>query len=93
VFDQWNQGELQSYLIEITARRWSRSTPTPAAAGRPDRRQGRPEGHRPWTLINAAENAVVVSTINAAVEARVLSSMRALRVVPATQLQGPAGHG
>jgi 6-phosphogluconate dehydrogenase (decarboxylating) len=31
VFDQWNQGELQSYLIEITAVRWSRSTPTPAA--------------------------------------------------------------
>ena len=32
VFDRWNQGELQSYLIEITARaRWSRWTPRPAS--------------------------------------------------------------
>jgi 6-phosphogluconate dehydrogenase len=47
VFDQWNQGELQSYLIEITAGAASNATPTPAAAGRPDPGQGRAEGHRP----------------------------------------------
>ena len=32
------------------------------------------KGTGQWTLINAAENAVVISTINAAVEARILSS-------------------
>jgi 6-phosphogluconate dehydrogenase len=42
-----------------------------------------------WTLINAAENAVVISTINAAVEARVLSSQKSERVVASRQLQGP----
>jgi 6-phosphogluconate dehydrogenase len=90
VFDQWNQGELQSYLIEITARALEQVDPD---TGRPlvdlivDKAGQKGTGR--WTLINAAENAVVVSTINAAVEARVLSSMRALRQVAATQLQGP----
>jgi 6-phosphogluconate dehydrogenase len=90
VFDRWNQGELQSYLIEITARALEQVDPDTALplvdvivdkAGQ--------KGTGRWTLINAAENAVVVSTINAAVEARVLSSMRALRQVAAGQLQGP----
>jgi 6-phosphogluconate dehydrogenase len=49
------------------------------------------KGTGQWTLINAAENAVVVSTINAAVEARVLSSMKAARVAASTQLHGPSG--
>ncbi len=90
VFDQWNQGELQSYLIEITARALEQVDPD---TGRPlvdlivDKAGQKGTGR--WTLINAAENAVVVSTINAAVEARVLSSMRDLRQVAAGQLQGP----
>ena len=91
IFDDWNRGELQSYLIEITARALEQVDPE---TGRPlvdvivDKAGQKGTGR--WTLINAAENAVVVSTINAAVEARVLSSMRALRQVAATQLQGPA---
>ncbi|MBK7260891.1 MAG: decarboxylating NADP(+)-dependent phosphogluconate dehydrogenase [Rubrivivax sp.] len=90
VFADWNRGELQSYLIEITARALEQIDPD---TGRPlvdlivDKAGQKGTGR--WTLINAAENAVVVSTINAAVEARVLSSMRALRQVAATQLPGP----
>ncbi len=90
IFDQWNGGELQSYLIEITARALEQVDP---ATGRPlvdlivDRAGQKGTGR--WTLINAAENAVVVSTLNAAVEARVLSSMRALRQQAAAQLDGP----
>ena len=41
--------------------------------------------------MNAADNAVVVSTINAAVEARVLSSMKAARVAASKVLHGPSG--
>jgi 6-phosphogluconate dehydrogenase len=91
IFDRWNQGELQSYLIEITARALEQVDPD---TGRPlvdlilDKAGQKGTGR--WTLINAAENAVVVSTINAAVEARVLSSQRPLRLQAATQLQGPA---
>ena len=41
--------------------------------------------------MDAAENAVVISTINAAVEARVLSSMKAVRVAASKVLHGPPG--
>jgi 6-phosphogluconate dehydrogenase len=91
VFARWNEGDLQSYLIQITA----------AALRQRDPETGRPvvdlildragqKGTGQWTLINAAENAVVVSTINAAVEARVLSSMKSARVAASRVLGGPA---
>ncbi len=38
---------------------------------------------------NAAENAVVISTINAAVEARILSSLRDQRLEAASEFAGP----
>ena len=70
--------------------RWNRSMPRPAAmwsdlildkAGQ--------KGTGQWTQLNAAENAVVISTINAAVEARVLSSQKDQRVAASRQLAGP----
>jgi 6-phosphogluconate dehydrogenase len=90
VFARWNNGELQSYLIDITAH----------ALGQRDSETGQhvvdlildkagQKGTGQWTLMNAAENAVVVSTINAAVEARVLSSMKAARLAASSVLQGP----
>jgi 6-phosphogluconate dehydrogenase len=90
VFEQWNDGELQSYLIQITAKALAQKDPE---TGQPlvelilDKAGQKGTGQ--WTLINAAENAVVVSTINAAVEARVLSSQKALRVLASQQLRGP----
>jgi len=90
VFEQWNEGELQSYLIQITAK----------ALAQKDAETGQPlvelildkagqKGTGQWTLLSAAENAVVISTINAAVEARVLSSQKAQRVAASGQLRGP----
>jgi 6-phosphogluconate dehydrogenase len=90
IFAQWNEGELQSYLIQITAK----------ALAQKDADTGLPlvdlildkagqKGTGQWTLLNAAENAVVISTINAAVEARVLSSQKAQRVAASTLLHGP----
>jgi len=92
IFDGWNQGDLQSYLIQITAKALRQRDPETAQpvvdlildkAGQ--------KGTGQWTLMNAADNAVVVSTINAAVEARVLSSMKAARVVASKVLHGPSG--
>ena len=92
VFSQWNQGELQSYLIQITARALEQ---VDADTGQHvvDLIQDKAgqKGTGQWTQLNAAENAVVISTINAAVEARVLSSQKDQRVAASTQLQGPAG--
>jgi 6-phosphogluconate dehydrogenase len=90
VFERWNEGELQSYLIQITAKALAQKDPE---TGRPvvelilDKAGQKGTGQ--WTLVNAAEQAVVISTINAAVEARVLSSQKALRGVASGVLQGP----
>ncbi|MEJ8821146.1 decarboxylating NADP(+)-dependent phosphogluconate dehydrogenase [Variovorax humicola] len=91
IFNAWNEGELQSYLIQITGKALEQKDPE---TGQPlvelilDKAGQKGTGQ--WTLLNAAENAVVISTINAAVEARVLSSQKKQRVAASTQLQGPA---
>ena len=99
VFDTWNAGELQSYLIQITAhalRQRDADTGQPLVEMILDKAGQKGTGQ--WTLMNAADNAVVVSTMNAAVEARVLSSMKAARVHASSLLHGPQpaltlGHG
>jgi 6-phosphogluconate dehydrogenase len=91
VFDTWNKGDLDSFLIEITANIFRRKDPE---TGKPlvdvilDKAGQKGTGK--WTLQSAIDQAVVVSTINAAVEARVLSSMkdqrvRASKILPKTQ--------
>ena len=90
VFTDWNDGDLQSYLIQITGKALEQIDPETGTsivelivdkAGQ--------KGTGQWTLLNAAENAVVISTINAAVEARILSSQKKQRVVASKELQGP----
>jgi len=81
VFDTWNKGDLDSFLIEITANIFRRRDPD---TGKPlvdvilDKAGQKGTGK--WTLQSAIDLAVVVSTINAAVEARVLSSLKDQRV-------------
>ena len=90
IFNGWNEGDLQSYLIQITGKALEQKDPE---TGKPlvdlilDKAGQKGTGQ--WTLLNAAENAVVISTINAAVEARVLSSQKKQRVAASSQLQGP----
>jgi 6-phosphogluconate dehydrogenase len=81
VFDTWNKGDLDSFLIEITANIFRRRDPD---TGKPlvdvilDKAGQKGTGK--WTLQSAIDQAVAVSPINAAVEARVLSSMKDQRV-------------
>ena len=92
VFERWIQGDLQSYLIQLTAnalRQRDPETAQPVVELILDKAGQKGTGQ--WTLVNAAENAVVVSTINAAVEARVLSSMKTARVAASKVLHGPPG--
>ena len=90
VFTDWNNGDLESYLIQITAEIFKQTDPETGqplvemildTAGQ--------KGTGKWTIMNAVENAVVISTINAAVEARILSSMKDKRVAASAELQGP----
>ncbi len=90
IFNEWNDGDLQSYLIQITGKALEQKDPE---TGQPivelivDKAGQKGTGQ--WTLLNAAENAVVISTINAAVEARILSSQKKQRVAASKELQGP----
>ena len=90
VFTDWNNGDLESYLIQITAEIFKQVDPETGkalvdlildTAGQ--------KGTGKWTIMNAVENTVVISTINAAVEARILSSMKDKRVAASNELQGP----
>jgi len=80
VFARWNEGELDSFLVAITAD--ILRTPDPEGEGLLvdailDRAGQKGTGL--WTVMSALELGVAVPTIAAAVDARVLSSHKALR--------------
>jgi 6-phosphogluconate dehydrogenase len=90
VFKEWNEGELSSYLIEITRDILSKTDPDTGAplvdvildtAGQ--------KGTGKWTVITAAELAVPVTLIAEAVFGRCLSAIKDERVVAAEVLKGP----
>jgi 6-phosphogluconate dehydrogenase len=90
VFDEWNQGELQSFLIEITAhilRTRDDSTNKPLVELILDTAQQKGTGK--WTSQNSFDLGVPIPTINAAVEARMLSALKDERVAAAKVLSGP----
>ncbi|MEM8949623.1 MAG: NADP-dependent phosphogluconate dehydrogenase [Pseudomonadota bacterium] len=89
-FAAWNKGELDSYLIEITADILGK---TDADTGQPMAevildRAGQ-KGTGGWAVRAALDYGSTAPTIAAAVEARTLSSMKAERVNAATKLKGP----
>jgi 6-phosphogluconate dehydrogenase len=90
VFAEWNKGELDSYLIQITSEIFQKIDPD---TGRPlvdmilDKAGQKGTGI--WTLQSAIRQSVVISTINAAVEARVISSRKEERVAASKILPQP----
>jgi 6-phosphogluconate dehydrogenase len=90
VFSEWNRGELESYLIEITAiifRKIDSDTGKPLVDMILDKAGQKGTGI--WTLQAAIRQYVVISTINAAVEARVVSSRKEERVAASKILPHP----
>jgi len=90
IFAEWNRGELESYLIEITSQIFRKIDPD---TGRPlvdmilDKAGQKGTGI--WTLQAAIRQYVVISTINAAVEARVISSRKEERMAASKILPQP----
>src|SRR5437667_4217759 len=90
IFTDWNKGELNSYLIEITSQIFRKTDPD---TGKPlvdvilDKAGQKGTGI--WTLQSAIQQSVVISTINAAVEARVISSRKQERVDASKVLPQP----
>ena len=91
IFAKWNEGELRSYLVEITARVLER---VDSETGKPlvdlilDEAQQKGTGK--WMSQNAFDVGAPIPTVNAAVEARLLSALKSERVVASKVLPGPA---
>jgi len=90
IFAEWNRGDLDSYLIDITAQIFRKIDPD---TGKPmvdvilDKAGQKGTGI--WTLQSAIQQSVVISTINAAVEARVISSRKEERIAASRILPQP----
>ncbi|WP_049106137.1 NADP-dependent phosphogluconate dehydrogenase, partial [Burkholderia cenocepacia] len=91
VYTEWNQGELDSYLIEITSKIF----------GKKDEETGKhlvdvildraaQKGTGKWTSQNALDLGVPLPLITESVFARVLSSLKTERVAASKILSGPA---
>ena len=93
IFDTWNQGELKSYLIEITAdilRKMDEKTGLPLVDVILDKTGQNGTGK--WTSIQAIDNGIPVSIITESLFARYLSSRKEERVHAASILAGPANN-
>ncbi|MGH9311486.1 MAG: NADP-dependent phosphogluconate dehydrogenase, partial [Vicinamibacterales bacterium] len=94
VFAEWNDGDLRSYLVEITAHIFERideDTKQPLVDVILDEAQQKGTGK--WMSQNAFDIGAAIPTVNAAVEARLLSSLKTERVAASKILKGPAPAG
>jgi 6-phosphogluconate dehydrogenase len=91
VFERWSAGPLQSFLVELSA----------TVCRAVDKETGRPlvdvvldkagqKGTGRWTAQIALELGVAAPTIAAALDARVLSSMKDERVAASRRITGPS---
>jgi 6-phosphogluconate dehydrogenase len=89
VFEEWNRGPLESFLVELTAhvcRVIDPETGLPLVDVIQDKAGQKGTGK--WTAQVALDLAVAIPTIGAALDARVLSSLKDQRVVAGPMLPG-----
>ena len=94
VFERWNRGPLGSFLVELTAqvcRVTDPETGTPLVDMILDKAGQKGTGR--WTAQVALDLGVPHPTIAAAIDARVLSSMKEERVAASKVLRGPDRSG
>ena len=91
VFEEWNKGELLSYLIEITADVLQQKDPENKRKAFVDvvlDRAGQ-KGTGKWTAMNALDIGIPANSIGEAVYARCLSALKDERVNASKVLKGP----
>ena len=90
IFSEWNLGELDSFLIEITADILKQTDPTTGqpfvdivldTAGQ--------KGTGKWTSVNALDMGTPAPTVSEAVFARCLSALKEERLAASSILKGP----
>ena len=91
VFGQWNTGELDSYLIEITTDILQQRDPTNPEAFLVDviLDTAGQKGTGKWTSTSALDLGIPANSIAEAVFARCLSALKDERVAASKELQGP----
>jgi 6-phosphogluconate dehydrogenase len=93
VFGGWNQGLLESYLIDISAKIFTVKDPqAPGHLIDQVLDKAGQKGTGRWAVQVALDLGVAVPSIAAAVDARVLSNMKSERVQASETLQGPKGR-
>ena len=90
VFRRWNQGRLQSYLIEITEHVLAKRDDGRGALVDAIEDEAEQKGTGRWTSQSALELGAPLTGITEAVFARMLSSQKAQRVRASSILKGPA---
>jgi 6-phosphogluconate dehydrogenase len=88
-FTKWNQGELSSFLIELTGKIADKADPLKKGKYLLDaiRDAAGQKGTGKWTTIAALEVGVPIPTITAAVDARLVSALKNERVIAAKALK------
>ncbi len=91
IFQGWNKGELASFLIELTGK--IADKPDPKKKGKflldAIRDAAGQKGTGKWTTVAALEHGVAIPTITAAVDARLISSVKIEREAAAKALKLP----
>ena len=90
IFDEWNQGDLNSYLIEITSKIFSVKDSDGTYLVDKILDVAGQKGTGKWTVINALDIGMPLTLIGEAVFARCLSAMKDERVAASALLKGPA---
>ena len=91
VFLKWNEGDLDSFLIEITAQIFAKKDDLGSGDYLVDRvlDKAAQKGTGKWTAQNALDMGIPVTTITEAVYARTLSAFKDQRVAASKILPGP----
>ena len=89
VFGEWNKGDLDSYLIEITRDILAHKDADGAALVDKILDAAGQKGTGKWTVIDSAELGIPITLIAEAVYSRCISSFKEERVAAAKKLKGP----
>jgi len=90
-FTEWNEGELESYLIEITAKILAKKDDETGIGHVVDYVLDKTgmKGTGRWTIQEAAERSVAAPTMSASLDARYISARKDERAKASTILRGP----
>ena len=92
IFAEWNKGQLDSYLIEITSEILAYKDTDGAPLVDKILDTAGQKGTGKWTIVSSLDEGVVLTLISEAVFSRCLSAIKDLRVAASKVLQGPPSN-